>query len=104
MNNQTFQPPVRACRLGPAVDWAQAALPQQNAAALASLSGGVDISLTGPGGRSIRLGTGEPASHLRSDTPSFLRWATQRSTWEAEGVGAAGPDQDLAALRTLKVF
>jgi uncharacterized protein (TIGR03083 family) len=97
-------PPADELRLSPAVDWAQAALPQQNSAAIAGLTGAVDISLTGPGGRSIRLGAGAPASHLNSDTASFVRWITQRSTWEAEGVDASGGDRDLALLRTLKVF
>jgi uncharacterized protein (TIGR03083 family) len=97
-------PPADELRLSPAIDWAQAALPQQNSGALAALTAAVDIDLTGPGGRTIRLGTGEPASRLSSDTPSFVRWITQRSSWSAEGVEVSGNDQDLALLRTLKVF
>jgi uncharacterized protein (TIGR03083 family) len=97
-------PPADELRLGPALDWVQAALPQQNSGALAALTAAVDIDLTGPGARSIRLGAGEPASHLSSDTPSFVRWISQRSTWAAEGVEASGDDRDLTLVRTLKVF
>jgi hypothetical protein len=33
-----------------------------------------------------------------------VRWISQRSSWSAEGVEVSGKDQDLALLRTLKVF
>jgi uncharacterized protein (TIGR03083 family) len=90
--------------LGPALDWVEAALPQQNAPRLADLGAGVEIDLSGPSARRIRLGTGEPASRVRSDTDSFVRWVTQRTTWEAAGVASSGHEGDLAIIRSLRVF
>jgi len=97
-------PPSDELHLGPALDWVEAALPQQNAAALAGLRDAVEIDLSGPGARLIRLGPGEAASRIRSDTPSFVRWVTQRTTWEAAGVDCSGHQADLAIVRSLKVF
>jgi uncharacterized protein (TIGR03083 family) len=97
-------PPSDELHLGPALDWVEAALPQQNVAALAGLQAGVEIDLHGPGARLLRLGPGEAASHVRSDTPSFVRWVTQRTTWEAAGVDCSGHEGDLAIIRSLRVF
>ena len=103
-------PPSDELHLGPALDWVEAALPQQNAAALAGLGAAVEIDLHGPGARLIRLGPGEAAgpgaaaSRVRSDTPAFVRWITQRTTWEAAGVDWAGHEGDLAIIRSLRVF
>lgn len=97
-------PPSDELRLVPALEWAQAALPQQNRHAVASLSAAVEIELSGPGARAIRLGPGEPASVLHSEAPLFLRWITQRCTWEEAGVVASGDERDLARARTLRVF
>jgi uncharacterized protein (TIGR03083 family) len=97
-------PPADERRLGPALDWIEAALPQQNAAALAALGAAVEFDLSGPGTRIIRVGLGEPASHVRSDTVSFVWWVTQRATWEAAGVVATGDEADLAVARGLRVF
>ena len=41
---------------------------------------------------------------MRSDTASFVRWITQRTTWEAAGVDWAGHEGDLAIIRSLRVF
>jgi uncharacterized protein (TIGR03083 family) len=97
-------PPADERRLAPALDWVEAALPQQNAAAVAALGAAVEIDLSGPAARLIRIGPGQPASHVRSDTASFLRWVTQRATWEEAGVVATGNDEDLAVTRGLRVF
>ncbi len=43
-------------------------------------------------------------SRVRSDTPAFVRWITQRTTWEAAGVDWAGHEGDLAIVRSLRVF
>jgi uncharacterized protein (TIGR03083 family) len=97
-------PPSDELHLGPALDWVEAALPQQNAPALAGLGAAVEIDLSGPGARLIRLGPGEAGSSVRSDTGSFVRWVTQRTTWEATGVASSGDEADLAIIRSLRVF
>jgi uncharacterized protein (TIGR03083 family) len=97
-------PPADARRLGPALDWVEAALPQQNAAALETLGGAVEIDLRGPGARLLRIGPGPVRSLVRSDTAAFVRWITQRSTWEAAGVESSGNEEDLAVIRSLRVF
>jgi len=97
-------PPEDHLRLAPALDWVEGALPQQCAAAIATLSGGVEIDLRGPGARTIRIGRGEPSSTVRSDGPSFLRWITQRATWAESGTSASGNEADLAVVAGLHVF
>jgi uncharacterized protein (TIGR03083 family) len=97
-------PPSDELHLGPALDWVEAALPQQNAPALAGLRAAVEIDLSGPGARLLRLGPGEAGSSVRSDTDSFVRWVTQRTTWEAAGVLSSGDEGDLAIVRSLRVF
>jgi uncharacterized protein (TIGR03083 family) len=101
----TSAPPTSdEIHLGPALDWVEAALPQQNAPALAGLRAAVEINLSGPAARLIRLGPGEAGSTVRSDTASFVRWVTQRTTWEATGVAFSGDEADLAIVRSLRVF
>jgi uncharacterized protein (TIGR03083 family) len=110
-------PPSDQLRLGPALDWIEAALPQQNAAAAGACA--LEIQVTGPlsasalsasalsastGTRLIRFGHGEATATISSDGPALIRWITQRGTWAELGVEAAGDAAALAAARTLKVF
>src|ERR1017187_3381720 len=97
-------PPSDELRLTPALDWIEAALPQQNAGPFGSLTGTIEIAGCGPGARTIRLGSGEPMAHISSDAPSFVRWVTQRATWQELGVHAAGDERQLSMARTLRVF
>jgi len=97
-------PPADHLRLAPALDWVEKALPQQCAESIATLSGGVEIDLSGPGARVIRIGRGESASTVRSDASSFLRWVTQRATWAETGTSASGKEADLAVVAALHVF
>jgi uncharacterized protein (TIGR03083 family) len=97
-------PPSDEIHLGPALDWVEAALPQQNEALLADLHAAVEIDLHGPGARLLRLGSGEAASRVRSDTLSFVRWVTHRTTWDAAAVECSGNQADLAITRALRVF
>jgi uncharacterized protein (TIGR03083 family) len=97
-------PPSDELRLTPALDWIEAALPQQNAGIFGSLTGTIEIAVCGPGARTIRLGSGEPMAHISSDAPSFVRWVTQRATWQELGVHAAGDERQLSMARTLRVF
>jgi hypothetical protein len=128
-------PPSDELHLAPALDWVEVALPQQNVDGLGALFGVVEIELTGPGARVIRLGPGVGAgdpggsgrtggstsrvrsdsatsrvrsdsatSRVRSDSATFVRWITQRMTWEDAGVERSGSEADLAITRSLKVF
>ena len=97
-------PPSDELRLTPALDWIEAALPQQNAGPFGSLTGTIEIAVCGPGARTIWLGSGEPMAHISSDAPSFVRWVTQRATWQELGVHAAGDERQLSMARTLRVF
>ena len=97
-------PPSDELRLVPALDWIEAALPQQNAPVLAALSGPVRISVTGPGARTIQVGRGEPVAEVSSDAPSLVRWITQRGDWEQLGVKPCGDQRELGLVAQLKVF
>lgn len=97
-------PPADASRLAPALDWVEAALPQQNADLVATLTGSVEIALDGPAGRLLRVGTGDPAARITSDAAGFLRWITLRATWEDTGATATGDEASLTAARLLHVF
>jgi uncharacterized protein (TIGR03083 family) len=95
-------PPADDFRLGSVLDWAEAALPQQNAAA--ADAGLFELQVTGPGARIISFGSGQSMATVTSDAFSFIRWVTQRGTWEELGVQAAGDEPALSAARKLKVF
>ena len=92
-------------RVGPMLDWVEAALPQQNRQILESLAGRVELVVGGAGRRTIRLGSdGAPSATVRSDADAFVRWITQRGSWEDLGVQASGDPEVLAGVRRLKVF
>ncbi len=91
-------------RLGPSLDWIAAALPQQNPETVAGFSGTVEIDVSGPGGRRIRLGSGPLTAEIRSDSVAFVRWITHRATWDEAGVAASGDVTDLDRARRLRVF
>jgi uncharacterized protein (TIGR03083 family) len=95
-------PPSDELRTGSALDWIEAALPQQNAQAAAQAT--LEIQVTGVGGRSIAFGSGPVKATVTSDAPAFVRWVTQRASWADLGVRAAGDEEALAAARALKVF
>ena len=95
-------PPSDELRTGSALDWIEAALPQQNAQAAAQAT--LEIQVTGAGGRSITFGSGPVKATVTSDAPAFVRWVTQRASWADLGVRAAGDEQALAAARALRVF
>jgi uncharacterized protein (TIGR03083 family) len=98
-------PPAGALTLEPALDWVEAALPQQNREVLAGLNGPVAVVISGPGARSIRLGPpGEPVASIASGAASFLRWVTQRATLEEAGAEVSGDGRQLAVARKLRVF
>jgi hypothetical protein len=41
---------------------------------------------------------------VQSDTPSFLRWVTQRATLAESGATASGNEADLSVVAALRVF
>jgi uncharacterized protein (TIGR03083 family) len=95
-------PPSDELRIGAALDWIEAALPQQNTAAEPRAT--LEIEVTGPGGRVIAFGSGPAKATVTSDGPAFVRWVTQRASWPDVGVAAAGDEAALDVARKLRVF
>jgi hypothetical protein len=95
-------PPSDELRVGPALDWIEAALPQQNRSAAGECT--LEIQVTGTGSRRITFGSGQAMATLRSDAPALVRWITGRGSWAELGVEVAGDEAALAAARSLKVF
>ncbi|WP_175401549.1 maleylpyruvate isomerase family mycothiol-dependent enzyme [Mycobacterium malmoense] len=99
------EPPASdALRLEPTVDWIEAALPQQNANLLRRLDATVRIRLTGGCDRTLSIGTGDVTARITSDADAFVRWVTQRGSWESLGVQAEGDRSNLEIARQLSVF
>jgi uncharacterized protein (TIGR03083 family) len=78
-------PPSDELRLTPTLDWIEASLPQQNAELLERMDKAVEIRLTGVGARTLRVGGADLAAHITSDSQAFVRWVTQRGTWDGFG-------------------
>lgn len=97
-------PPSDELRLAPTLDWVEAALPQQNAGVVERMGGAVEIDLRGPGARTIRVGTGESRAQVSSDTSAFVRWITQRASWDDAGATGTGDPAHIALARELRVF
>lgn len=91
-------------RLAPTLEWIQAALPQQNADLLEGMDKAVEIRLTGVSARTLRVGGVDVAAHITSDSDAFVRWVTQRGTWEGVGVHGEGDRSALEIIRHLRVF
>jgi uncharacterized protein (TIGR03083 family) len=98
-------PSSDATRVHPTLDWIEAALPQQNRAALADLHGPVEIAVTGIGARTMRLGPEGPLQvSVHADADSCVRWITQRASVEEAGIEMSGNEETLPLVRDLKVF
>jgi uncharacterized protein (TIGR03083 family) len=91
-------------RLAPTLDWIEAALPQQNSKLLDDMDKAVEVRLTGPAARTLQIGSGQVAAQITCDSPAFVRWVTQRGSWEALGVDADGDPAALDVVRRLNVF
>jgi hypothetical protein len=91
-------------RLAPTLDWIEAALPQQNGALLAGLEHAVEVRLSGVDTRTLKIGDGGLAGQIDCDAAAFVRWVTQRGSWEALGVEAHGNPAALEVVRKLNVF
>src|SRR5271165_432009 len=81
-------PPSDELRVATALDWIEAALPQQNKAVAAA--GTFEFQISGTGARLISFGSGQAMATVKSDAPAFIRWVTQRGSWTELGVQAAG--------------
>jgi uncharacterized protein (TIGR03083 family) len=103
---RTNPPASDELRLVPAIEWIAAALPQQNALVREALngSGAAALQIVGPAGQVIEFGAGPNVATVTSDGPAFIRWITQRGSWEQLGVTATGDERALAALRRLHVY
>jgi hypothetical protein len=91
-------------RLGPTLDWIEAALPQQNSELLSGLDKAVEVHLSGVDGRTLHIGDGDVAGQIDSDAAAFVRWVTQRGSWESLDVHAQGDPATLEVVRRLSVF
>lgn len=99
-------PPSDDLRLSPTLDWIEAALPQQNRPLVDTLTGTVEIVVSGTSARTIRLGPpdGPVSARVSSSGDGCVRWITQRASWEDVGARAEGESDVLAGIRKLKVF
>lgn len=97
-------PPSDELRLGPALGWIEAVVAKQNAAVLSSLTGQIELVVTGTGARTIHVGEGETVATIESDGPSFVRWITGRAAWEEVGVKAEGPTAAIETAASIKVY
>ncbi|MGB6210044.1 maleylpyruvate isomerase family mycothiol-dependent enzyme [Mycobacterium sp.] len=91
-------------RLAPTLDWIEAALPQQNGELLDGMNKAVEVHLAGAAGRSLRIGGSDFGAQINCESSAFVRWVTQRGTWEALGVDAQGDPSVLDIARRLSVF
>jgi uncharacterized protein (TIGR03083 family) len=101
----TGEPPATdELRLMPTLDWIEASLPQQNSDLLKGMAGAVEIHLDGLCAREMRIGDGDVTAGITTDSQAFVRWVTQRGTWEQLGVHAEGNPHALEIVRQLRVF
>ena len=91
-------------RLAPTLDWIEVSLPQQNPKLLDQMNSAVEIRLGGLCERTLRVGNGDVAAHIESDSQAFVRWITQRGTWPELGVHADGDATALEIVRQLRVI
>jgi uncharacterized protein (TIGR03083 family) len=91
-------------RLVPTLAWIAAAAAQQNAEALASVTGAIAIEVTGPAATTMTIGSGDVAATVTCSAHDLVLWSTQRATWDDLGVRATGRDDVIAAARRLHVY
>ncbi|OBK75521.1 pantothenate synthetase [Mycobacterium sp. 1274761.0] len=91
-------------RLGATLDWIQAALPQQNASLINGMNTGAEVRLTGVCNRTLHIGAGTVAAQITCNAEGFVRWVTQRNTWQSLDVHAEGDQPTLEVVQRLRVF
>jgi uncharacterized protein (TIGR03083 family) len=94
--------PSDSHRIGPVLDWIEAALPQQNPAAATACR--LEIKVTGAGARSVAFGSGQRSATISAEALPIVRWVTQRGGFEELGIEVAGDSEALATARMVKVF
>ena len=63
------------------------------------------MRLDGLCARTLNIGSGaDVAAHVTTDSLGFVRWVTQRGTWEDLGVRTEGDPSILEMIRKLMVF
>ena len=83
-------PPVLEAHLAATADWILACIPQMTPAAVTEP---VDLALTGPGGRTARLGPdGDAMATVTSSIPDLVLWATGRAAWQDLDVNVTGDE------------
>jgi uncharacterized protein (TIGR03083 family) len=86
-------PPTGEEHLAAAADWIVAGIPQMSPEAVVQP---VELVLTGPGGRTALLGTGEPVATVASSVADLVLWSTGRRSWRDLDVRTDG-DPEAAA-------
>lgn len=95
-------PPSDELRLESALDFVEAALPQQNREA--AQAGRFELRVTGPSARIMRFGTGQAMATVTAAAPTLFAWITHRAAWDDLAVQATGDEPALSIARQLKVF
>jgi len=97
-------PQTDELRLAPTLDWIEVALPQQNSELLDRMHSAVEIRLGGMCARTLRVGRGDVVARVESESQAFVRWVTQRGTWDELGVHSDGDAAALEIVRQLRVI
>jgi hypothetical protein len=77
---------------------------EQNSELLGGIDKAVEVRLSGVDGRTLQIGDGDVAGQIDCDAAAFVRWVTQRGSWESLGVNAQGDPATLEVVRQLNVF
>jgi uncharacterized protein (TIGR03083 family) len=96
-------PPSDELRLVPALDWIAAALPQQNADLIDSLTGALVIEVSGVAARTIAVGPGDEVARVDTDAVSLIRWVSHRDSWADLALVTQGDRASLEIARQLHV-
>ena len=84
-------PPVTEDHLAASADWILAGIPQMSPEAATEP---IDLELTGPGGRTARVGPdGEAVATVTSSIPDLVLWSTGRRPWRDLDVKVTGDEE-----------
>lgn len=88
-------PPAGEEHLAAAADWIVAGIPQMSPEAVVAP---VELVLTGTGGRTTRLGTGDPVATVTSSVADLVLWSTGRRSWRDLDVHVDGDTRAAAGF------
>lgn len=97
-------PPSDELRVGPMLDWIDAAAAQQNRHRLAALDGAIDVQIEGVGARTVRIGSGKAAVRANCGAHDFALSVTQRQAWDPAAIEPGSSADGVAILQSLRVF